>query len=227
MESNSEYKICSKCGRKLPLEAFQKDRQKKDGLSCACKECKNKLYKTPKRSEMSFERRQRYLQTERKYRQTEKYKEAARRRRKENKEYCNMLYKKCRERGTISKWYKRKRKEDISFAISSRFKARLNQAIKNKKGRSLDFLGCSWDDFLKYLESKFQSGMTWENRDLWDIDHIIPVSYFRKMNLDMKICFHYLNLQPLWKEENRWKKKIQLPENYLERIEGIKTYINS
>lgn len=33
-------KICSKCGRELPLECFSKDRTSKDGLQYWCKECK-------------------------------------------------------------------------------------------------------------------------------------------------------------------------------------------
>lgn len=33
-------KICSKCGRELPLEFFCKDKSKKDGLQAYCKECK-------------------------------------------------------------------------------------------------------------------------------------------------------------------------------------------
>jgi len=42
-----ETKICSKCGRELPLECFGKDKSKKDGLCCSCKECvsqRNKRY---------------------------------------------------------------------------------------------------------------------------------------------------------------------------------------
>lgn len=32
-------KICSKCGRELPLSEFYKDRSKKDGLQYKCKQC--------------------------------------------------------------------------------------------------------------------------------------------------------------------------------------------
>lgn len=37
-------KICSKCGRELPLECFSKDKSNKYGLQAYCKECK-KQYK--------------------------------------------------------------------------------------------------------------------------------------------------------------------------------------
>ena len=38
-----ETKGCSKCRRNLPISSFCKDEQKKNKLSSACKECKNKL----------------------------------------------------------------------------------------------------------------------------------------------------------------------------------------
>jgi hypothetical protein len=35
-------KRCYKCGRMLPLDAFNRNRAKKDGLDCLCRKCKNK-----------------------------------------------------------------------------------------------------------------------------------------------------------------------------------------
>lgn len=35
----TNLKICSGCNQILPIESFYKDNQKKDGLSCRCKEC--------------------------------------------------------------------------------------------------------------------------------------------------------------------------------------------
>jgi len=37
----SELKSCSYCRKELPISLFCKDRGKKDGLHCWCKECKN------------------------------------------------------------------------------------------------------------------------------------------------------------------------------------------
>lgn len=40
-----ETKICSKCGRKLPLDCFSKCKSKKDGLQSYCKECRKQYDK--------------------------------------------------------------------------------------------------------------------------------------------------------------------------------------
>jgi hypothetical protein len=93
--------------------------------------------------------------------------------------------------------------------IGHQYRARINAALNSKglrkrKGK-LAFLGCSLEDFKKYLESKFKSGMNWSNYkwDGWHVDHIKPIASFDLTNEeDFKKCFHYTNLQPLWADEN-------------------------
>jgi len=98
-------------------------------------------------------------------------------------------------------------KIDINYKIACNLRIRLNKAFKGnqKSGSAIEDLGCSIPEFKLYLESKFQSGMTWENwsRTGWHIDHIIPLSSFNLENREefLKAC-HYTNLQPLWAEEN-------------------------
>jgi len=49
--------------------------------------------------------------------------------------------------------------------------------------------------------------MNWENYGKWHIDHIRPCNSFDLSNREQqKLCFHYLNLQPLWGTENNAKK---------------------
>ncbi len=66
---------------------------------------------------------------------------------------------------------------------------------------------------MRWLEKQFKSGMTWENRSLWHIDHKRPVSSFDLTKPEeQKLCFHYTNLQPLWAVENlRKSAKVLAP----------------
>ena len=41
---SEETKICTKCGRELPLSEFHKNKNKKDSLDAWCKECKKQCY---------------------------------------------------------------------------------------------------------------------------------------------------------------------------------------
>jgi hypothetical protein len=81
----------------------------------------------------------------------------------------------------------------------------MNQALTHslKSGSSINDLGCSVRELKIYLESKFQSGMSWDNHGEWHIDHIKPLSSFNLSNRDeyLKAC-HYTNLQPLWAKDN-------------------------
>ena len=66
-------------------------------------------------------------------------------------------------------------------------------------------LGYNVEDLYKNIESKFKDNMSWKNRDEWQIDHIIPESYFNYSNIEdeaFKKCWALDNLQPLWTEDN-------------------------
>ena len=70
-------------------------------------------------------------------------------------------------------------------------------------------LGCDWGFFARHIELQFLPGMTWSNRNLWHIDHIIPLST-AKSEQDVIALNHVSNLRPLWADKNREKSdKIQ------------------
>ena len=100
---------------------------------------------------------------------------------------------------------KRKLSNDIQYRLACRLRRRLSQALKGiyKSGSAVHDLGCSIEKFKVYLESLFQSGMSWDNYGEWHIDHIIPLSKFDLTDREqlLKAC-HYTNLQPLWAEDN-------------------------
>lgn len=62
-------------------------------------------------------------------------------------------------------------------------------------------LGCTWDEFRSHIERQFLKGMTWENRHLWHIDHITPVST-AATEAEVIALNHFTNLRPLWKADN-------------------------
>jgi len=70
----------------------------------------------------------------------------------------------------------------------------------------LEIIGCSIKDLEKYLLNKLNDGMTITNYGEWEVDHIKPVSKFDFNNRsELFECFNYINLQPLWKIDNRTK----------------------
>jgi len=93
------------------------------------------------------------------------------------------------------------------YYIGSILRNRLNDAIKNsyKNGSATRDLGCTIPELKQYLESNFQTGMTWDNHSPkgWHIDHILPLSSFDLTDRDqLKKACHYTNLQPLWAKDN-------------------------
>ena len=70
--------------------------------------------------------------------------------------------------------------------------------IKTKP--TIEYLGCSAEYLLEYLQKKMTEGMTFNNIHK---DHIKPVSRFNLQNEDDFLdCCHYTNLQPLLSEDN-------------------------
>ena len=104
---------------------------------------------------------------------------------------------------------KERRKIDENFRLSHNLRVRLKSAIKNnqKSGNTVELLGCSVSEFKLYLQSKFTPEMSWDNYgSYWEIDHILPCASFDLSNeKDQKTCFHWTNMQPLEKNENRVK----------------------
>ena len=50
MDNEVKTKVCTKCGRELPLEAFSKKANTKDGLQYHCKECQKEASKNRAKS---------------------------------------------------------------------------------------------------------------------------------------------------------------------------------
>lgn len=94
-------------------------------------------------------------------------------------------------------------KNNSQTKLASLLRVRLNNALKKsvKLYKTTKLLGCSINEYKQHLESQFKLGMDWENHGvIWEIDHIKPCSSFDLTNVEQqKQCFHYTNLQPLFK----------------------------
>ena len=125
---------------------------------------------------------------------------------------------------------KKRYETDPVFRITKNMRGRINKWLERKKtgkdkkiGSIRNMVGCTKEEFKKYLESKFYdhpSGlkMAWSNygfqkigdKPKWVIDHIIPLNHFAK-NKDISSwevqceANHYTNLQPMWFAENAEK----------------------
>ena len=97
----------------------------------------------------------------------------------------------------------------LPYKIRASLRTRLYLAVKGgyKNGSAVRDLGCSIEEFKRYIEVLFSEGMTWENwgrdKGRWHIDHKKPLSAFDlKDRAQFLEAAHYTNLQPLWSEEN-------------------------
>lgn len=132
----------------------------------------------------------------------------------QNKDKISANYKRYRSNNKdhVREYRKNYIANSLKEKLAHNLRSRLNDALSGrvKNGSAVNDLGCSLEELKSYLQSKFDSEMTWDNYGKygWHIDHIIPLSAFDLTSKEeLKKACHYTNLQPLWWQDNLSKGK--------------------
>jgi len=211
-------KRCPKCGKVKGFESFNKEKARKDGFRCYCRECEQTLNKKWRQDNPDVAKRWNKANAERLAKYYHEYHKANA---KKKSAYDRQRYLDDKEKilkqkelyriangEKIREYARKKYAEDINHRLAVRLRIRVWFALKGvTRGKSAtSLLGCSMQDFRNHLASKFTDGMTWENYGDWHIDHILPCASFDLSDIEQqKICFNYKNMQPLWASENQSK----------------------
>lgn len=179
-------KICKKCGAEKLIENFVKQKR-------ICKDCKKEYLKNWNNINSDHVRELR----------KKKYKDNC----ELKKEYSRNYFRKNKEK--INKRSLIYRKEILSkdsiFILKTRIGTSIRRVLRlnniQKTFLTKDILGCSLEHLRYHIESLFQNGMSWENMNEWQIDHIVPTS-IAKTKEEIILLNHYTNLRPLWNLEN-------------------------
>lgn len=108
----------------------------------------------------------------------------------------------------------KRRLQDKNYVANKKYQGMLSSLFRKiKSGKVInskinEITGCSTLELKYHFEKMFRDGMTWQNYGLggWHIDHIKPRCKFNLVDEhELRVCYHYTNLQPLWEFENRAK----------------------
>ncbi len=116
------------------------------------------------------------------------------------------LYHKNKYKDKKNEYVKEKLETDSFFKLKFNIRSLIRNAFKrgftSKSKKTVEILGCSFEDFKLHLESKFDENMNWENHGTyWELDHIIPISSAKTKEEVYKLN-HYTNFQPLYWLDN-------------------------
>ena len=218
-------KVCSKCNVEQELDCFSKQLRNKSGVRPDCKSCEKKYREANKerrreydlnrdKDEVSRNKSAYYLANKDVI--LKKRKEHYSLNREEKLEYQKEYQANNKEKR--NQYLFERRETDPLFKLITNIRNLINNSFYDfgysKNSRTQEILGCSFEEFKAYLESKFEPWMNWDNRGKyngeldfgWDLDHEIPLSSAMSEQELIKLN-HYKNLSPLCSKVNRDIKK--------------------
>ena len=101
----------------------------------------------------------------------------------------------------------KKRMENPHNRIAHNLRTRLNNVVVRRDQSTIEYVGITNKELLKWLEFQFDDKMSWDNYGAyWQIDHVIPCASFDLTNEgEIYKCFNWTNLRPFEKTENNSK----------------------
>ena len=194
IEENDLVRKCLKCDieKELSEFSFRKDTQKYRNQCRDCIKLINKEYQTINKDKIKIQSRDYYLIN-----------------RDRIKEYQLKNREKINTR--MNEYFKKRKDEDINFRLACNLRKRVLNAFKaqnvRKTNKTFHLLGCSHSFLRLWIESQLYGDMTIENYgSVWQLDHCLPIASFNLLDEnDMKKCFSWVNLRPMYSTENNSK----------------------
>jgi hypothetical protein len=141
-----------------------------------------------------------------------------------NKEYHKKNLKTIQSRHNINS--KIRRNKDPGFKLAQNCRNKIRKLLRNNLS-SFKLLDCSKEFLIEWLKYSFTDEMNFENYGTcWHVDHVIPCARFNLENEDdIKFCFRWTNLQPLYANKNLEKKDKIIISDIKKHYEKVQEYI--
>jgi len=215
-------KRCSKCIELKDEGEFGKCTKSRDGLKCACKECRNTSSRETYNIDIAKSREYNHKKRIRLWAENPKYRQgmlaAIKKWHQENKEQRNKLNQKWRQNNREA-YLKSKRKSTLKnrATIEGKLNHNIGTAIwaaligRKKSCRWQKCVGYTLENLKQHLENNMPKGRTWQDyiKGELHLHHIIPREFFRFDSIDdveFKMCWRLENLVLLDAKENVSRK---------------------
>jgi len=138
--------------------------------------------------------------------------------------YCNIIQSKFNFRHNRLKCKSCERDEPID-KFKRVVRCRIYISIAKKEKHTIEYLGCNYDEYIKWV-SYNSLHFTLENHGkIWHIDHVIPLSKFNLENEEQQmIAFNWRNTMPLTVKENLSKNNKILPLQIEQHLSKLTEY---
>jgi hypothetical protein len=197
-----DTKKCSSCNVDLALDQFGSYKVKNGTikLRSECKACRVKR------------------EAHRNKAHPEKHNEYAKKWKQDNKDSV---------RAYENKRVKEKRQTDEQFKLRTDLTSHLRHFITETR-KTIKHLNCNFQQFKTWFGYQFKPGMSWDDKKTWEVDHVIPLSYFDLKDPEQyKIACHWTNTRPITSENNKLKSNHVQLQTIIDHMDTIKKFLKN